>query len=287
MMTLPVPSRLSPPPARRPIHGPPSWLIWAVTGLALLIVALAWRPDPDAIDLAGRLQPPFGFGGTSEHVFGTDQLGRDLGARMAAGARVSLLVAVTATLVAGAIGSIIGLTGGYFGGLADRIGLWIGDVQLAVPFVIVAIGISATIKPSVTGVILILGATGWATYARVARLTVQPLRRAAFVDAARVNGASPGRILFRHLLPVILPPLLALAGQQAGAMILYESALSFLGIGVPASTITWGRMIADSRDSIGVAWWATVLPGLAIVAVVCLFNAIGQFGIRRLRGGEE
>jgi len=287
MMTLPMSSRVSLPPPPRSIRRRPGWYLPAIAGAALVFGALAWHPDPNAIDLAGRLQPPLGFGGTTAHVFGTDQLGRDLGARMVAGARVSLLVAVTATFVAGAIGSIIGLTGGYLGGLTDRIGLWIGDVQLAVPFVVVAIGISATIKPSVTGVILILGATGWATYARVARLTVQPLRRAAFVDAARVNGASPRRILFRHLLPVILPPLLALAGQQAGAMILYESALSFLGIGVPASTITWGRMIADSRDSIGVAWWATVLPGLAIVAVVCFFNAIGQFGIRRLRGGEE
>jgi peptide/nickel transport system permease protein len=257
-----------------------------ITTAVVIAIGLPWlaRIEPNAIDLRARLQAPIGFGGEWAHPLGTDQLGRDIGARILVGARVSLLIAVAATAVAGVLGSAIGLTGGYFGGFADRVALWLGDLQLAIPFVIIAIGVSAVLTPSVLNVVLILGATGWATYARVARLSVIPLRRATFVDAARVNGASQIRILIRHLLPVVLPPLIAIASQQAGAMILYESALSFLGLGVPGDTITWGRMIADARDSSSTAWWATVMPGLAIVAVVLGFNALGSFSLDRMSG---
>jgi peptide/nickel transport system permease protein len=252
---------------------------------ALAIVAvLGQAGDPDSISLTDRSQPPIGFGGTWDHPLGTDGLGRDILARVIAGARVSLLIALGATLVAGTIGSVIGLLGGYFGGLADRITTWLGDVQLAAPFVVIAIGVSASIEPSALTVILILGVTGWATYARVARLAAQPLRTAPFVDAARVAGASSGRVAFRHVLPVIAPPLLAIGSQQAGLMLLYEAALSYLGLGVPAGTITWGGMISDARESAQTAWWATVMPGLAIVIVVIGLNGTGVVLERRLTG---
>jgi peptide/nickel transport system permease protein len=255
-------------------------------GLGLLGPAM-FAHDPNKVALTDRLMPPIGFGGTWAHPLGTDHLGRDIFARVIAGARISLILAVAATVVAGAIGTTIGLLGGYFGGRLDRASVWLGDVQMAIPFVVVAIGVSASLKPSAFNVVLILGATGWATYARVSRLAAQPLRHAAFVDAARVAGADNRRILFRHLLPVIAPPLIAIASQHAGAMMLYEAALSFLGLGVPTSTITWGGMIADARETAQTAWWATVAPGIAIVLVVIGFNATGGVVTRRLVNGTS
>ncbi len=271
---------------------PSAGSIAAVTFAALLIVLGILGPsmfahDPNQISLTDRLAPPIGFGGSWAHPLGTDQLGRDLLARIIAGARISLIVAISATVVAGTIGVTIGMVGGYFGGRLDHLAVWLGDVQMAIPFVVVAIGVSASLTPSAVNVVVILGLTGWATYARVARLAAKPLRRAGYVDAARLTGAGHGRILFRHLLPVIAPTLLAIAGQQAGAMMLYEAALSYLGLGVPAGTITWGGMVADARDTAQTAWWATVVPGLAIVLVVIGFNATSAVISRRVLNGRS
>jgi len=271
---------------------PSAGSIAAVTFAALLIVLGILGPsmfahDPNQISLTDRLAPPIGFGGSWAHPLGTDQLGRDLLARVIAGARISLIVAISATVVAGTIGVTIGMVGGYFGGRLDHLAVWLGDVQMAIPFVVVAIGVSASLTPSAVNVVVILGLTGWATYARVARLAAKPLRRAGYVDAARLTGAGHGRILFRHLLPVIAPTLLAIAGQQAGAMMLYEAALSYLGLGVPAGTITWGGMVADARDTAQTAWWATVVPGLAIVLVVIGFNATSAVISRRVLNGRS
>jgi len=273
---------------RLPSAGP----IAAIAFATLLIVLGILGPsmfahDPNQISLTDRLSPPIGFGGSWAHPLGTDQLGRDLLARVIAGARISLIVAISATVVAGSIGVTIGLVGGYFGGRLDRFALWLGDVQMAIPFVVVAIGVGASLTPSAVNVVVILGLTGWATYARVARLAAKPLRHAGYVDAARLAGAGHGRILFRHLLPVIAPTLLAIAGQQAGAMMLYEAALSYLGLGVPAGTITWGGMVADARDTAQTAWWATVVPGLAIVLVVIGFNATSAVLSRRVINGRS
>ena len=271
----------------RPVHARwpqfrhnPGLLLGAGFLICLVVLGL-WGHDlsgrdPSSVTLTARLSPPVGLGGEWAHPLGTDQLGRDVLARVLTGARASLIVAVTATALAGTIGSLIGLTGGYFGGRLDLGTTWLGDVQMAIPFVVVAIAVAASIKPSVLTVVMVLGVTGWASYARVARLAAQPLRRALYVDSARVAGASSARVMFRYVLPVILPTLLAIAGQQTGAMMLYESALSFLGLGVPAGTITWGGMIADSREISQQAWWATVAPGLAIVLVVVGFNAFGR-----------
>lgn len=276
-----------------PLWRMPAPALIAAAGFVLLLTALGLAGpailvhDPEAIALGDRLVPPLGFGGTWSHPLGTDQLGRDVLARVVVGARISLLLAVSATAVAGSIGTAVGLLGGYFGGGIDRVAVWLGDIQMAIPFVVVAIGVSASLKPSAVNVVLILGVTGWATYARVSRLAAQPLRHAAFVDAARVAGAGSGRIVFRHLLPVIAPPLLAIASQQAGAMMLYEAALSYLGLGVPAGTITWGGMIADARETAQTAWWSTVAPGVAIILVVIGFNATGAVVSRRLLEGHS
>jgi peptide/nickel transport system permease protein len=281
--------RPAPMPAWR---APSAGAIAAAVFLAILIGLGLLGPavlahEPDKIALTDRLMSPIGFGGTWAHPLGTDHLGRDILARVIAGTRISLILAVSATVVAGVIGTAIGLLGGYFGGRLDRVSVWLGDVQMAIPFVVVAIGVSASFTPSAFNVVLILGATGWATYARVSRLAAQPLRHSAFIDAARVAGAGNGRIVFHHLLPVIAPPLIAIASQQAGAMMLYEAALSYLGLGVPASTITWGGMIADARETAQTAWWATVAPGIAIVLVVIGFNATGAVVSRRLVNGKS
>ena len=266
---------------------PIAFVVLVAAVLAMVGALGQMAGEPGQVALTDRLRPPVGFGGAWDHPLGTDGLGRDILARIIAGARVSLLIAVSATVVAGTIGSGVGLLGGYFGGITDRLTTWLGDVQLALPFVVIAIGVAASFEPSALTVVLILGTTGWATYARVARLAAQPLRSAAFVDAARVSGASNGRIAFRHVLPVIAPPLLAIASQQAGLMLLYEAALSYLGLGVPPGTITWGGMIADSRETAQTAWWATVVPGLAIVFVVMGFNGASVVLERRLMGDRK
>jgi len=256
-------------------------VVIAVVGL---FGAALSRYDPAAISLPERLVPPLLFGGTTDHLLGTDGLGRDILARILAGSRISLLIAISATVLAGTIGVALGTIAGFAGGRWDVAITWLSDVQMAIPFVVIAIALAATIEPSAMTVVLVLGLTGWATYARVARLSARPLRSAGFVESARVSGAGEHRVMTRHVLPVILPALISIACQQTGAMLLYESALSFLGLGVPPGTITWGGMIADARETAQVAWWATFFPGLAIVLVVFGFNSIGRWMTRRLGG---
>lgn len=280
---------LSPTEIRRPARKRSMPVVGAMIFFALLLVIGLFGPalvsnDPDKISLGSRLTPPPGFGGTLGHPFGTDELGRDIFARVIFGTRISLLIGLSATVLAGTIGTSIGLVGGYIGGRWERLTTWMGDVQMAIPFVVLAIGIAASFQPSALNVIVILGLTGWATYARVARLAARPLRTASFVESARVSGAGGSRVLFRHILPMILPPIIAIASQQAGAMMLYEAALSYLGLGVPGGAITWGGMIADSRETAQVAWWATVAPGLAIVFIVIGFNASGAALANRYLG---
>jgi peptide/nickel transport system permease protein len=198
-------------------------------------------------------------------------------ARVVAGARISLLVGVVATFVAGAVGVILGLIAGYVGGLADALVSFLVDVQLTIPFVVVGIAVVAVLGNSLTNVIFVLAITGWVAYTRIVRLQARSLRNAPFVDAARAIGASPSRVLARHLLPNIASPIIVIASQQIAAMILYEAALSYLGLGVPTSRITWGGMVADGRQTLMTAWWVSTIPGLAIVLTVLGFNLFGDW----------
>jgi peptide/nickel transport system permease protein len=285
MMTLPYPNTISSGETAEPfwhrLLRPVLIILVSIISIACLVAVTG---DPETIDLAARLSPPVGFGGTWDHPLGTDQLGRDLLTRVIAGAGPSLAIALLAMALAAIVGVALGLVSGYRGRSLDRVVLWLGDVQLALPFIVIAIGVSAVLQPSLIGVVLILAVTGWTTYARVARLSVQPLRHAPFLDAARINGATELRIIFRHLLPVALAPLIAIACQQTGAMILYASALSYLGLAIPPDTITWGGMIADARDIASTAWWVTVVPGLAIVLTVIAFTVLGAWLNRRIVG---
>jgi peptide/nickel transport system permease protein len=250
--------------------------------VVLLVLAALVGPwivgiDPGRQDLRGRFAPPVWDGGTSEHLLGTDQLGRELLARIVQGARVSLAIGVTATGIAGALGVALGLIAGYRGGLADRVISFAVDVQQTIPFVVVAIGVVTVLRPSLRNVIVVLAVTGWVGYARIVRLQAMALRWAPFVEAARAVGVGPGRMLGRHLLPNVAGPVLVIASQQVAAMILYEAALSYLGLGAPSETITWGGMVAGGRETMTTAWWVSALPGAAIALTVLGFNLLGDW----------
>jgi peptide/nickel transport system permease protein len=254
-------------------------LVVLLIGLALLGPALLWLLDLDPThqDLRGRLAPPVWAGGDWSHPFGTNALGQDLFARVVTGARVSLLVGGIATLVAGAVGSLAGAIAGYAGGRTDRAVGFLADAQLALPFVVVAIAVTAAFGNSARNVVLVLAITGWVGYARIVRLQTLSLRTAPFVEAAWVAGAGPGHVLRRHLLPNLTTPILVVASQQVAALILFEAALSYLGLGLPGETITWGGMVADGRDQLLSAAWVSAVPGGAIVLTVLGFNLLGDW----------
>ena len=257
----------------------------AVIGISILVGLAAfallgpslWRVDPEAQDLANRLAAPYGFGGTSAHPLGTDSLGRDSLARLIAGSRVSLPLGVVATVASGLIGISLGTLAGYSGGVIDRAVTWLCDVQLAIPFVVFAIAVTAAFGQSVGNLLVTLVITGWVAYARVLRLQARSLRAADWMQSARAIGASPLRVLVRHLLPNLIAPAAVLATQLAGAMILYESSLTFLGLGVGGSTATWGGMAALGREAIFKAPWVAAIPGLAIALAILGFNLTGDW----------
>jgi peptide/nickel transport system permease protein len=256
--------------------------------LALLVFAAFVAPrlgatDPAHQALRARLAPPVGFGGDWAHPLGTDQLGRDLLARVIAGAKVSLLIGVGATLASGAVGVSLGLLAGFLGGWTDRVVSFLADVQLALPFVIVAIAITAAMGASIRNVVIVLTITGWVAYDRILRLQTLALRRAPFIEAARALGASPARIMLRHLAPNLTAPVIVIASQQVAAMILFEAALSYLGLGAGSDTITWGGMIAAGREPMLTAWWVAVVPGAAIALTVLGLNLFGDW----LRGALD
>jgi peptide/nickel transport system permease protein len=285
----PAAKNAMPAPAR-PTAAPIRWMSPRVPasgaiGLAVLsflaVVAVfgpvVWPVHPETQDLANRLVPPWGFGGTAAHPMGTDTLGRDTLARVIAGARVSLPLSVVATAASGVAGVSLGVLAGYRGGWIDGAVSWLSDVQLAIPFVVFAIVITAAFGNSVGNVLATLVVTGWVAYARVIRLQTRALRGAAWMDAARAMGAGPARLLARHLLPNLAATAVILATQQAGAMILYESSLSFLGLGLGGSTVTWGGMAALGREAVFTAPWVAAVPGAVIAAAILGFNLTGDW----------
>ena len=261
-------------------------VILALLVMSALLGPLVWQVDPQAQDLVNRLAPPVGFGGSWTHPLGTDTLGRDSLALLIAGARVSLPLAVGATAAAGAVGITLGLLAGFQGGWANKLVSWLADVQLAIPFVVFAIVITVMIGNSVPNVLVTLIVTGWVAYAQVVGLQARRLRTAEWVEAARAIGAAPSRVMLRHVLPNVAGTAIVLATQQAGAMILYESSLSFLGLGVGGNTVTWGGMAALGRDAIFKAPWVAALPGLAIALAILGFNLTGDWLATRQRTGR-
>ncbi|MCM8748715.1 ABC transporter permease [Thermomicrobiaceae bacterium CFH 74404] len=253
------------------------WALLAV--LVALGVAQPWLglAEPGAQHLTERLQPPIGFGGTWEHPFGTDQLGRDLLSRLLAGARVSLGLATLGVTISLVVGSMLGLLAGFRRGVLDHAIMFIVDVQLSIPFLAIALVALTLFGTGLPVLIVLLGLSGWEQYARLARALSLRTSQELYVIAARSLGASTARVLSRHVLPNIVAPLLVLATLQFTSLLLLESSLSFLGLGVQPPTPSWGNMLGDARNYLQLAWWTTVAPGLALLLVTLVVNATGDW----------
>jgi peptide/nickel transport system permease protein len=226
---------------------------------------------PNEVDVAHRLHPP-----DSQHHFGTDDLGRDVLARMIHGARVSLTVGLLATAMSLIVGSFLGAIAGYYGGVADWIVSRTIEVVLCFPLLFLALAIVAFFGPSIWTIMIALGLTTWTSEARFVRGELMRIREMEFAYAARASGARDARIIFRHLLPNALAPVLVSASFGVAYAILTESALSFLGLGVPLPTATWGSILSSAQQYIEYAWWLVVFPGVAIFLTVAAFNIIGD-----------
>lgn len=260
----------------------------ALFGLGVVITVLlaaAFAPwltpfDPLEQDINQRLREP-GWQ-TAEgriHALGTDHLGRDILARVIFGSRIALLVGLSAVLISGVLGMAIGLVSGYFGGKVDDFFMRLADIQLAFPFILLAIAVIGVLGPSLRNIIIVIGVSSWVVYARVVRGEVLSIREREFVQAAIALGSRDGRVLVRHVLPNAFTPWLVVATLDMARVIVIESALSFLGLGVQPPTPTWGGMLADGRVYLSTAWWLATFPGLAILVTVLGINLLGD-GLR-------
>jgi peptide/nickel transport system permease protein len=229
------------------------------------------------VNLPHALQPPVFFGGTWSYPLGTDALGRDVLSRMLGGASVDLLVAVTVVLLSGAVGLFVAVISGYVGGIVDSALMRVTDATLAFPLILLAIVLASIFGASTRNVIIILAAGGWASYARVLRSEVLALKNEEFVTMAIVMGARRGWIIARHLIPNVASSLVVLATLQVGAAILSEGSLSFLGIGVPPPSPSWGGMLADGTEYLTTAWWIAIFPGIALSLTVLASNLMGDW----------
>lgn len=248
-----------------------------IVALAALLAPWVAPHDPAAQATRDRLLPPVLLGGTWEHPLGTDPLGRDLLSRIIYGSRISILLGLVSVLGAGAIGVVMGTVAGYFGGALDAIIMRLVDLQMAIPFLVLALAVLAALGPGLTNLVIVLIVTGWVIYARVMRAQILSIKNLEYITAARALGMPHLRILLRHAIPAAIPPLTVISTVQVGTMILTEASLSFLGLGVPPSIPTWGSIAADGRAYMTTAWWVTTLPGFAIFLTVMGVNFLGDW----------
>jgi peptide/nickel transport system permease protein len=252
-------------------------VVLGVVASAVLAPILA-PYDPTAQEITHRLKPPaWSASGGRISALGTDHLGRDILSRLIFGARVSLIIGLSAVAVAGTLGTLMGLVAGYRGGRVDDLCMRLTDTMLAMPFILLALAVIAVLGPSLKNIIFVLGITSWVSYARVVRAEVLTLRTREFVAAAQALGGGGWRIVFRHLLPNVLTPVIVIATLEVARMIILESALSFLGLGIPPPTPTWGGMLADGRAYLSTAWWLATFPGLCIMLTVLGINLLGDW----------
>ena len=251
--------------------------------LVLVVLVAIFAPliaphDPEVGRLPNKLIPPmWQEGGTGEFPLGTDTLGRDIFTRILYGARVSLMVAVLATGLAGVLGTIVGLLAGFYRGWVETILMRITDITLALPLMLMAIVLVALLGASLTNVLWVIVILLWPYYARQIRGEALAVSEEDFVDLARVAGVSNLRILWRHVLPNVMPTILVLVTLQVALIILLEASLSFLGVGIPPPTPAWGLMVANGREILVRAWWVSIIPGVAIFAVVLAANLFGDW----------
>jgi peptide/nickel transport system permease protein len=280
--------RLSPPPPARTVA--PGWFRWGdfpvipifILGSIALIALFANQlapHNPEVGTLTARFKPPFWVkGGSFEYLLGTDQLGRDVLSRLIFGARVSMVVGITAVVFAGVLGTTLGIISGYLGRWVDQVIMRLVDTWLAIPALMFAIFLAAIVGPSMWNIVIILGLTYWTRYARVIRGEVLSLKEREFVRLAIVAGCSKPTIMWRHILPNVINSAAVLASLMLGVVIITEATLSFLGVGVPPPEPAWGLMLSDGKQGLMVGyWWLTVFPGACIALMVLSANLIGDW----------
>jgi peptide/nickel transport system permease protein len=283
--TLSTPAALRRPAWRRSPLTVAGLALIAILAVIALLAPLIAPANPLKQVLSTRLKPP-----SADHWLGTDQLGRDVLSRMIYGARISLLIGTVVVGLAASVGTFVGLVAGYVGGWLDEGLMRLTDVFLAFPALILAMAISGALGPSLTNAMIAIAVVSWPVYARLVRAQVLSLREREYVEAARGLGASAQRIVWRHILPNTLAPLLVQASFDMGGAILSAAGLSFIGFGTQPPTAEWGVMISEGRNYIATHSWLSLFPGLAILLTVAAFNLIGD-GLRdaldpRLRGTE-
>lgn len=253
--------------------------IIGLTLITLLVFTAILAPyiapdDPFKTDPIHKLEPP-----GPKNLLGSDGLGRDILTRILYGARISLWIAILIMLISGTIGTTIGIFSGYFGGSADDILMRITDIFMAFPRLILAMAIAAALGPSLTNVVIAISFSAWTTFARLARSRVLEVRQEDYVEAARATGASDLRILFMHILPMVISPVIIQGTIAMGGIILTTAGLGFIGFGAQPPSPEWGLMVSDGRNFMPEGWWVSTFPGLAIMLTVLGFNLLGD-GIR-------
>ncbi len=242
--------------------------------LAVVFSDVLFPGGAEKIDLMARLAKPFA---NAAHPFGTDPLGRDVLARVVAGGKISLLVGFTSVIGAVIFGVAVGLVAGYYRGFWDMLVMRFADIQLALPFILLAITFIAIVGGSLTNTIILLIVSQWVQYARLVRGSVLTLREREFILSARAIGVKDWRIILQHLLPNLIGPVIVLMTLNVANNILLESSLTFLGLGVDPTIPSWGGMLADGRTYLQTAWWVSVFPGLAILLTVLGLNLLGDW----------
>ena len=260
-----------------------AWPVIPIIILALLATFAVFAPllanqDPEKGNLRVRLVPPVWLeGGSSEYLLGTDQQGRDIWSRIVYGTRISLLIAMI-VLSAGAIGgTALGIVSGYFGSLVDEILMRLVDLTFAMPFILVALVVAIVLGQAIEIIIILLIIFSWGAFARQARGETLALKERDYVAQARVAGGTSRYIMTRHILPGLINTIIVMASLRVGQLILAESILSFLGLGIPPPTPAWGAMVADGRGYISTAWWTSFFPGVMIFLTVMGFNFMGDW----------
>ena len=258
------------------------WGLVASAVVALIVVGAALAPyvaphDPLAVNIQHRLAPPAWMqGGAPAHVLGTDQIGRDLLSRMIYGGRVSLVIGVSAVLISSSMGVLLGLSAGYFGGRLDWTIMTLINVMLTFPFVLLALAVIAVLGPSLINMIFVLGVADWPLYARVIRAETLAIREREYVLASRALGMSHLRIMFRQIFPNLVSVIVVIATLQVARVIILESFLSFLGLGIQPPTPAWGNMLGEGRVYMLNSWWIATFPGLAIFVTTLAINLMGN-----------
>lgn len=257
-----------------------NFLFWTGSFIVIFFILVAiFAPfiapyDPTAINIKEIFQSP-----SPTHIFGTDELGRDVFSRVVYGTRVSLFVGFVAVFISIAIGTVLGLISGYYGGIVDTIIMRFVDIMLCFPSFFLILAVIAFLSPSLTNVMVIIGLTSWMGVARLVRAETMSVKQRNFIIAAKVQGLKNTKILFKHILPNVASPILVTATLGVAGAILTESALSFLGLGVQPPTPSWGNILTSGKDNIMFAWWLSLYPGIAILVTVLGYNLLGE-GLR-------